>query len=227
MAGILERMSTILRSNINATLDRAEDPEKMLNQILRDMTEAIEQAKGQVATVIAQEKQMEAQKRDAERQAKEWDDKAQRAVKAGRDDLAVECLRRKKDFDSIALQYQQSYDQQHAMTTQLRSQMELLIRKRDDAARNKDLLIARNRQATAQQQINQQMKALSGLDHSSELGRMEGRIREKEARAAAELELNTGGAASIDDQLMQLEAGSGMDDELKALKSRMGMGGQS
>ena len=225
MPGILDRISTILRSNINAALDKAEDPEKMLDQILRDMSDAIEQAKGQVATVIAQEKQLEAERASAQRQATDWDQKAQRAVKAGRDDLAVECLRRKKDFEGIAGTYQQQFDSQHAMVTQLRSQLDLLMRKRDEAARNRDVLIARHRQAIAQQNISKQLAAMSNLDHSSELGRMEHRIQEQEARAAAEMELNSGKNASLDDQLMQLEAGDTMDDELKSLKSRMGMGG--
>ncbi|HEX2913143.1 MAG TPA: PspA/IM30 family protein [Chloroflexia bacterium] len=225
MPGILDRISTILRSNINSMLDKAEDPEKMLDQIIRDMNDAIEQAKGQVATVIAQEKQLEAERINADRQAKEWDDKAQRAVKAGRDDLAVECLRRKKDFENISQTYQQQYDAQHGMVTKLRSQLELLMRKRDDAARNRDVMIARHRQAVAQQNISKQLAAMSGLDHSSEMARMDRRIREQEARAAAEMELNSGATASIDDQLMQLEAGDTMDDELKALKSRMGIGG--
>jgi phage shock protein A len=189
------------------------------------MNDAIEQAKGQVATVIAQEKQLEAEKTNAERSAKEWDDKAQRAVKAGRDDLAVECLRRKKDFEGIAVTYQQQFDSQHGMVTKLRSQLELLMRKRDDAVRNRDVMIARHRQAIAQSNIAKQLSAMNTLDSSSEIGRMDRRIREQEARAAAEMELNTGGATSIDDQLMQLEAGDTMDDELSALKSRMGMGG--
>ncbi|MDB5078988.1 MAG: hypothetical protein JWP00_912 [Chloroflexi bacterium] len=225
MAGILDRISTILRSNINSALDRAEDPEKMLDQIIRDMNDAIEQAKGQVATVIAQEKQLEAEKINAERSSKEWEAKAQRAVKAGRDDLAVECLRRKKDFDGIAATYQQQYDSQHGMVTKLRSQLELLMRKRDDAVRNRDVMIARHRQAIAQSNIAKQLASMNTLDTSSEIGRMDRRIREQEARAAAQMELNTGGASSIDDQLMQLEAGDTMDDELSALKSKMGMGG--
>ena len=197
----------------------------MLDQIIRDMNDAIEQAKGQVATVIAQEKQLEAEKTNAERSAKEWDDKAQRAVKAGRDDLAVECLRRKKDFEGIATTYQQQFDSQPGMVTKLRSQLELLMRKRDDSVRNRDVMIARHRQAIAQSNIAKQLSAMNSLDSSSEIGRMDRRIREQEARASAEMELNTGGASSIDDQLMQLEAGDTMDDELSALKSRMGMGG--
>ena len=227
MPGILDRISTILRSNINAALDRAEDPEKMLDQIIRDMNDAIEQAKGQVATVIAQEKQLEAEKANAERQAKEWDNKAQRAVKAGRDDLAVEWLRRKKDYEGIAVTYQQQFDSQHGMVEKLRGQLDLLMRKRDDAVRNRDVMIARHRQAIAQSNIAKQLAAMNNLDASSEMGRIDRRIREQEARASAEMELNTGGASSIDDQLAQLEAGDTMDDELKALKSRMGMGGAS
>jgi len=225
MASILERISTILRSNINAALDKAEDPEKMLDQIIRDMGDAITQAKGQVALVIAQENQIETEKRITERRGQEWQDKAERAVKAGRDDLAVECLRRQKDFEAIVKTFQQQYDSQHGMVTQLRSQLDLLIRKHDDAIRNRNIMIARYRQAKASQMIAKQMSSLSGLDHSSEIGRMDRRIREQEARAAAEVELNTGASTSIDDQLMQLEAGDTMDGELKALKSKMGMGG--
>lgn len=225
MAGILDRISTILRANINSLLDKAEDPEKVLDQIIRDMNEAIEQAKGQVATVIAQEKQLEAERIGAERQATEWTQKAERAVKAGRDDLAVECLRRKKDFENIAQTYQQQYDAQHGMVTKLRSQLEMLMRKRDDAVRNRDVMIARYRQAKAQQQMAKTLSNMNVLDPSTELSRMDRRIREQEAKAAAEMEMNTGGAASIDDQLNQLEASDPMEDELKALKSRMGMGG--
>lgn len=223
--GILDRISTILRSNINAALDKAEDPEKMLDQIIRDMASAIEEAKGQVAGVIAQEKQLEAEKGNAERSAAEWGQRAERAVKAGRDDLAREALRRKKDFEGIATTYQQQYDTQHQMVVKLRSQLDLLIRKYEDAVRNKDVMIARHRTAIAQRNVNKQIAAMSGLDHSSEISRMDRRIREMEARASAEAELASGGASSLEDQFAQLEAGDDMDDELKALKSKMGMGG--
>jgi phage shock protein A len=225
--GILDRMSTILRANINDALDKAENPEKMLTQIIRDMASAIEEAKGQVAGVIAQEKQLEAEKNNANRSASEWGDRAEKAVKAGRDDLAREALRRKKDFEGIATTYQTQWDSQHAMVTQLRGQLDQLIRKYEDAVRNKDVMIARYRTAVAQKNVNKQIAAISGMDHSSEVGRMDSRIREMEARAAAEAELAGAGANSLEDQFAQLDAGDGMDDELKALKSKMGMGGNA
>jgi phage shock protein A len=222
--GILDRISTILRANINSALDKAEDPEKMLDQIIRDMASAIEEAKGQVAGVIAQEKQLEAEKANAERSAREWGDRAEKAVRAGRDDLAREALLRKKDFEGIATTYQQQYDTQHQMTSKLRSQLELLMRKYDDAVRNRDVMIARHRSALAAQQVSKQLASMSGMDHTSELSRMDQRLRQEEAKALAMVELNSGGTASIEDQFAQLEAGDDMDDELKQLKSRMGMG---
>jgi len=225
--GILDRISTILRANINASLDKAEDPEKMLNQIIRDMASAIEEAKGQVAGVIAQEKQLEAEKTNAERSAAEWSERAERAIKAGRDDLAREALRRKKDFEGISTTYQTQWDTQHQMTSQLRGQLDQLIRKYEDSVRNKDVMLARYRTAKAQQSVSKQIASMSGLDHSSQIGQMDQRIRQMEARAAADAELAGAGANSLEDQFAQLEAGDDMDDELKALKSKMGMGGKA
>ncbi|MEI6045979.1 MAG: PspA/IM30 family protein [Chloroflexota bacterium] len=224
--GILDRMSTILRANINSALDKAEDPEKMLDQIIRDMAGAIEEAKGQVAGVIAQEKLLEAEKNNATRSSREWSDRAEKAVKAGRDDLAREALRRKKDFEGIAATYQQQYDTQHEMTSKIRSQLELLMRKYDDAVRNRDVMIARHRSAVAAQQVSKQLAAMSGMDRTSDISRMDQRLRQEEAKALAMVELNSGGTASVEDQFAQLESGDSMDDELKMLKSKMGMGGQ-
>ncbi|MEI7553811.1 PspA/IM30 family protein [Candidatus Chlorohelix sp.] len=224
--GILDRISTILRSNINSALDKAENPEKMLDQIIRDMSSAIEEAKGQVAGVIAQEKQTEAEMNSNLRQSQEWSDRAEKAVKAGRDDLAREALRRKKDLEGIATTYKQQFDTQHQMSQQLRTQLDALIRKYEDSVRNRDVMLARYRTAQAQQQINKQMSAMSGLDHSSEIGRMDRRIREMEARSSAEAELNKG-SSTLEDQFAQLDATDDMDDDLKALKSKMGMGGNA
>ena len=111
------------------------------------------------------------------------------------------------------------------MTSKLRSQLELLMRKYDDAVRNRDVMIARHRSAVAAQKVSKQIANISGMDHSSELSRMDRRLREEEAKALAMAELNSGGTASIEDQFAQLDAGDDMDDELKQLKAKMGMGG--
>jgi phage shock protein A len=222
--GILDRISTILRSNINSALDKAEDPEKMLDQIIRDMGNAIEEAKGQVALVIAQEKQIEAERSNTQKQQQQWADRAEKAVRAGRDDLATEALRRKRDLDNIIATYSQQYEAQHQMSSKLRGQLDLLQNKYDDAVRNRDVMIARHRQALASQKINKQIAAISGLDHSSELARMDQRIRQEEALAAAHEELQSS-TSSVEDQFRMLEAHDNVDEDLKQLKARMGMGG--
>lgn len=100
--GIFDRMSRLIRANINDMIDRAEDPEKMIDQILRDMESNIRTARSQVAAMIAQEKELEADLNETKQLAAEWGAKAKRAVDAGKDDLAREALRRRRDNEENA-----------------------------------------------------------------------------------------------------------------------------
>src|SRR5215207_2848685 len=105
--GIMDRLSSLVRANVNDLIDRAEDPEKMIDQILRDMETNIGQARQQVASMIAQEKELQADYNETSKLATEWGAKAQRAVTAGKDDLAREALRRKRDNEQNSTVYQQ------------------------------------------------------------------------------------------------------------------------
>ena len=102
---ILDRMSRLIRANINDLLDRSEDPEKMLNELLREMDSSIVEARSQVANTIAQEKELEADLQQSQHDAREWERRAELAVGAAKDDLAREALRRKRDAESIATVY--------------------------------------------------------------------------------------------------------------------------
>jgi phage shock protein A len=217
--GILDRMSTILRANINDLLDRAEDPEKMLDQIIRDMDDAIRDARSQVADMIAQEKMVKNDLDEAQRMADEWAAKAELAVKKDRDDLALEALRRKKDYQEHATVYQQQWETQRATVEKLKQELAQLEAKRDDAVRNKQALIARHKAAVAQKKIATMGAKISTVDYSAELDRMERRIQEEEARAAAEAELAQ--KPSVEREFAALEADSGLQDELAALKTKV------
>ena len=109
--GIIDRISTLARANVNDLLDRAEDPEKMLNQILRDMETNIRQAREQVASMIAQEKELEVT-RGTTKLSERMGRKSTPRRAAGKDDLAREALRRKKDNDDNSAVYQQQADAQ-------------------------------------------------------------------------------------------------------------------
>lgn len=223
MATIFDRMSTILRANINSMLDKAENPEVVIDQIIRDMSSAIAEARGQVADMIAQEKILQANVQRDRDLAAEWQNKAALAVQNGRDDLAREALRRKNDYDENARVYDSQLQAQSQMVDKLKSELARLESKYQDARRNRDMLIARHRRAETQQRVAQVSAQLNTMDPSAELGRMEERIRLQEARAEAETELAD---TSFEDEFAALGADSQVESELMALKQQLGPGGQ-
>jgi phage shock protein A len=221
--GLLDRMSILVRANINDLLDQAEDPEIMLNQILRDMEDQIRQAREQVAAMMAQEKELEADLADTQRQVAAWNERAVLAVRHRQDALARQALARLNDATADANLYEQQLGQQRQVVARLRAQLDALQRKYDRALDNRDALIARHRRAQAQQQVTGAVQATSPTDYSGELARMERRIRGEEARAAAAGEL-----AADDD--MDAYAGldqQALDDQLAALKKRLGMSSET
>ena len=218
--GIMDRISTLLRANINDLLDRAEDPEKMLDQILRDMQTNIQEARTQVATMIAQEKELQADLTETTGLSAEWQSKAERAVSAGKDDLAREALRRKKDNDDSAALYQQQLTTQQETLTRMKSQLGALDSKYQDALSKRDSLIARHRRAKSEQKVADAVAQFSPMDPSNDLDRIERKIRGDESKAAATQEIN---ASSLDSQFDELDYDVDVEDELTKLKSSMGM----
>ncbi len=223
MAGIFERISMILRANINDILDRAEDPEKMLEQIIRDMESAILDARSTVQEMLAQQKLLEAEVRDTQKLVNEWQRKAEMAVAQNRDDLAREALKRKNDYQTQLEVYQAQLADQEALVAKLRSELSELESKYDSAKRNKDTLIARQRAARAREEMAKKSAQIQQIpDYGSEFGRMEQRVREQEARAAAASEMNEA-TTSVDREFASLEDPA-IEDELAALKAKMGKG---
>ncbi|MSQ43928.1 MAG: PspA/IM30 family protein [Chloroflexi bacterium] len=219
--GILDRVSTILRANINALLDQAEDPELVLTQILSDMKDAIAQARTQVAEMIAQEKLFQSDMEKNQAQAQEWARKAELALGRGSEELAKEALRRKVDYDRNASSYMQQLVAQQQVVTKLKSDLNALQTKYDSAMRNRESMIARHKAAIAQQKIAATAQQLSAIDPSSEIARMDAKIRLEEARAAAALEVNE--HLSLEDKFADLEDDGEVSSQLADLKARMGL----
>lgn len=241
--GIFDRMTRLIRANVNDMIDHAEDPEKMLDQLIREMNDQIHMARGQVAAMIAQEKELQMDYDQSARLASDWDRKAELAVTQSKDDLAREALRRKRDNDEHAQVYLQNLTSQQEMVTKLKSQLQQLEAKYESARANRDVLIARQRRAEAIQKVSSTMSGLKSLEPGEELERMERRIRSNEAKALAEQDMAgdrlsaqfaaLDGDLEVEDDLAKLKArvqggpaalpaGQQMD-ELAALKSRMGV----
>ncbi len=217
--GILERMSQMMRANINDLLNRAEDPEKMLNQILRDMEDAIERGQAQVAEQIAQEKMVQTDLDAARRNADEWEKKAELAVSKGMDNLAREALQRQKDYVAQIDLYQKQLDVQHQAVQKLKVDLNALQNKYEDARRNREVLITRAKRAAAQQHIATASTKLDSVDYSSDLARMERRIQEQEARVAAEEEIRE---TSVDEQFRKMDEDDEIEQRLAELKKKVG-----
>jgi phage shock protein A len=206
--GIMDRLSNLIRANVNDLIDRAEDPEKMLDQILRDMNSNIGVARTQVAAMIAQEKELELDLQETQKLSTEWGRKAQKAVDAGKDDLAREALRRKRDNEQNALVYRQQLTAQEQTVEKLKSQLKQLEQKYSTTLSHRDALIARSRRARAQREVAEKISAFSPMDPTSDLDRMERKIRSSEAQAAALTEM---GDESYEAQFGELE-----DDDIEA-----------
>lgn len=216
--GIFDRMSRLIRANINDVLDRAEDPEKMIDQILRDMDSNMRTARTQVAAMIAQEKELEADLNETKQLAAEWAAKAKRAVDAGKDDLAREALRRKRDMDENAAVYGKQHEIQVQTVSKLKDQLRQLESKYQQTLSQRDTLIARQKRAQATKQVTQMAStvSLTPLDASAELERMERKIRATESEALAIGEMQS---ESYEDQFRELDYDVDIEKELEMLKS--------
>ena len=225
--GIFARLGSLLKSNINDLISKAEDPEKMLSQVLLDMQQQLVEAKKQVAVAIADEKRLQKQAEGEAEKSKEWERKAMVAVRAGDDLLAREALMRKQEHDNISGQYQQQWMQQKAAVDKLKDALRLLNNKIEEAKRKKNLLVARKKRAEAQKTIANTMSGLSDTSAFETFDRMSQKIDQLEAEAEAGAELAgelTGDA--LESKFQQLEASGvgGGDQALLELKAKMGLG---
>jgi phage shock protein A len=224
--GIFARLGTLIKSNINDLISRAENPEKMLNQVLVDMQQQLVEAKKAVAMAIADEKKLNKQYGAELDKSKEWERKAMVAVRAGDDGLARQALVRKQEHENIASQFQQQWVQQKAAVDKLKDALRLLNQKIEEAKRKKNILIARKKRAEAQQQIANTLQGLGDTSAFDTFERMADQINQLEAEAEAGSELaGEMSGDTLEAKFLQLEAAGGgtADDDLAELKAKMGM----
>ena len=217
--GIFKRIKDLALANINDALDKAEDPEKMLNQFLREMEEDIMDAEKAVAQQIASEKSLEQKVRSLEELIAKRQDQAEKAIDAGNDELAKRALQDKKDQTATLDSIRPSYETTKASADQLRAKLSEMKKEYDKMKNRKEALQARAQAAKAQTKINQAMSGF-GVDNGAKgFDRMDKKVLEMEARAQASEELS-GTNKSLDDEFEALGTNSEIDDELAALKAK-------
>jgi phage shock protein A len=225
--GLFDRLSTLLKSNINDLISSAENPEKMLNQIIVDMRDQLVKAKQQVAAAIADEKRLRDQADNEFKQSDDWEKRAMLAVQEGRDDLAKQALMRHGEHLTHAQQLEQTWQAHQMETEKLKASLRDLNDKIEEAKRKKNLLLARQRRAQAQKRIAETMSSMSEKSAFEAFARMEERIEQNERQIKASSEIDeefSGDRLANDFKRLERSAGSGSaDQQLLALKQKMGM----
>jgi phage shock protein A len=222
--GIIDRLSTMLRSNLNDLIARAENPEKMLNQLIADMRTQLAKAKQEVASAIADAKKLESDAGGLKSQADDWERRAMLAVREGRDDLAKQALVRYNEHLNEARQLYETWQRHQADTDQLKHLLRQLSDRIEEAKRKRSVLVARAKRADAQQRIQETLAGLSDRSAFESFDRVTEKIEASERRALAAAELNE--AVSGDRLAREFEAleykGSS-DQQLLELKAKMGL----
>jgi len=222
--GIFSRLAQLIQSNLNDLISRSEDPEKMLNQIVLDMNNQLVEAKKQVATSIADEKRLAKQLEQETANAQEWERRAMMALRAGNEALAKEALARKREHDEIAATLQDQWTKQKTAVDQLKKALRLLSDKIEEAKRKKNVLIARKKRAEAQKAIQETMSGLRDQSAFETFDRMEQKIDQIEAEAEAQTDIAAEYSGdALASQFKQLESTHGDEEDLVALKRKMGI----
>ena len=222
--GIFSRLAQLIKSNINDLISNSEDPEKMLNQVVLDMNTQLVEAKKQVASSIADEKRLAKQAEQEVANAAEWERRAMMALRAGNEQLAREALSRKKEHDTLAQTFKDQWQKQKDAVDKLKQALRLLNDKIEEAKRKKNVLVARKKRAEAQKAIQETMSGLKDQSAFETFDRMSQKIDQLEAEAEAGEELAeeyTGDVLAS--KFNNLEKAAGADDELLALKQKMGL----
>jgi len=219
---LLERVSTLIRANLNDLIDKAEEPEKMIKQLILDMQNQLLQVKTQVAVAMADEHLLDKRQKENEEKAAQWMHKAELAVDKKQDDLARAALDRHKSYLQMAEAFKEQVADQKVQVENLKSALRKLEQKLAEAQSKSDLLLARHRRARASSRASDAEVAMSRHATLAEFDLMTQKVMRGEAVSQAKSEIVSD---TLEDKFAQLEKEDEINRMLAELKSRRGLQG--
>jgi len=216
---LMERVATLVRANLNDLIDKAEEPEKMIKQVILDMQNQLLQVKTQVAIAIADQHLLEKKKKENEEKSAEWVRKAELAVDKKQDDLARASLERSLSYRSLAENFSQQVADQTVQVENLKSALRKLDQKLAEAQAKSDVLIAQHRRARALNKAGDARMAIGDASSAAAFDRMKSKVQQHEAFSQAKAELT---GDSVEDRLASLEKQDEVERLLAELKSKRG-----
>ena len=217
---IFSRLADLLKANINDLIDKAEDPEKMVKQIIIDMEEQLQNAVQGLGSVMASERQMRKQLEEAQTQSKLWEDRAKSALRSSNEDLAKQAIDNKLKADESVNQYQKMHTDISSQLSILKEQVEILKKKLNEARTRQTMLMARDTVADARKEVSSAIGDLDSSGAFAKMDKMERKIAEKEAQADAEYEIS-GLNAEQNDPFANIEKQNAAEDEMARLKEEL------
>ena len=214
---LLERVSTLVRANLNDLVDKAEDPEKMIKQVILDMQNQLLQVKTQVAISIADQHVLAKRRQENEENEKQWRRRAELAVDKGDDALARAALERAMSYQATTASFQQQVDDQKTQVENLKSALMKLQQKLAEAESKSDVMIAQHRRARALGKATDAGLAMGEDSNSAAFARMKNKVHHSEATAQARSELLSN---DVEDRFASLEKQVEIDRLLEELKSK-------
>jgi phage shock protein A len=214
---LLERVSTLVRANLNDLVDKAEDPEKMIKQVILDMQNQLLQVKTQVAISIADQHVLAKRRQENEENEKQWRRRAELAVDKGDDALARAALERAMSYQATTASFQQQVDDQKTQVENLKSALMKLQQKLAEAESKSDVMIAQHRRARALGKATDAGLAMGEDSNSAAFDRMKNKVHHSEATAQARSELLSN---DVEDRFASLEKQVEIDRLLEELKSK-------
>jgi phage shock protein A len=218
--GLLERVSTLVRANLNDLIDRAEDPSKMIKQVILDMENQLLQVKTQVAISIADQHMLEKKQQESADKSAEWLRKAELAVEKGQDDLARAALERHKSAERMTESFKQQVEDQRAQVVTLKSALGKLEQKLVEAQAKSDMLLAQHRRARALGKASDAQIAIGGRSTIRTFERMKEKVTVHEAVSQARADMVID---DVDDRFERLERDEEVDRLLADLKAKKGV----
>ncbi|AZR74563.1 hypothetical protein BBF96_14905 [Anoxybacter fermentans] len=219
--GFWKRLKDITKANLNDFLNRIEEPEKMIDQYIRDMEEEIQKLRSLVAEAIAQEKAYKKKFELNQNDVNKWQTKAEQAILANRDDLAKKALEKKNEALEQAKYYEEKYKAQQEKVDAFKRKLADYEEKLETAKRKREDLKARAKAARTEKKLNEAMAGIGQSSIMDDFNRMEEKILKMEAEAEASNEM-VEMEKSLEDEFKELEEKNSIDDELTALKKKLG-----
>jgi phage shock protein A len=214
---LLERVSTLIRANLNDLIDRAEEPEKMIKQVILDMENQLLQVKTQVAIAIADQHVLDKKLRECEENEKQWMRRAEMALDKKDDNLARAAVERSMSYQSMCVSFRQQVEDQKTQVENLKTALLKLQQKLEEARAKSATLIAEHRRSRAAERAGRAGAKVNGDSNSSAFDRMKEKVRSSEATAAAHTEL---AVDDVEEQFARLEKEDEINRLLEELKSK-------